>query len=79
MYCFSTGVVLPYKVVCISMDSPDVRKTELLSEFDLQPRDLRVSALSSLYVRQSSIILKLQVTSTGTLPAGIALVTVCVL
>ena len=43
------------------MDSPDIRKTELLSEFGLQPRDLRVSALSSLFVRQSSIILKLQV------------------
>ena len=38
-----------------------MKKTEVLSEFELQPRDIRFSTLSSLYVRQSSIILRLQV------------------
>ena len=38
-----------------------LKKTDLLNDYKLQPRDIRFSALSSLYVRQSSIILRLQV------------------
>ena len=38
-----------------------LKKTDLLNDYRLQPRDIRFSALSSLYVRQSSIILRLQV------------------
>ena len=38
-----------------------LKKNDLLSRHQLQPRDIRFSAQSLLYVRQSSIILRLQV------------------
>ncbi|KAL5490982.1 hypothetical protein EMCRGX_G016193 [Ephydatia muelleri] len=37
-----------------------VRKSELLTEFGIQPRDIRFSTMSSLYVRGTGIILRLQ-------------------
>ena len=38
-----------------------VKKTDLLTKLKIQPRDLRFSTASSLYVRASNIILRLQV------------------
>lgn len=38
-----------------------VTRSELLTGHALQPRDIRFSAASSLYIRGSAIILKLQV------------------
>ena len=38
-----------------------VKRSELLLKHDLHPRDVRFKAASSLYMRGSGIILKLQV------------------
>lgn len=40
--------------------SKAVRKSELLTEYGIQPRDIRFSTMSSLYVRGTGIILRLQ-------------------
>lgn len=43
-----------------------VKKSDLITKLRIQPRDLRFSTASSLYVRGNNIILRLQV-STGAL------------
>ena len=39
----------------------DIHKSELLLRYGIQARDIRFSTFSSLYVRSSSIIVRLQV------------------